>query len=381
MSIGEVFITGVIGNSYNQDGSVKEKGVELIDVVEQMSDLGEKEEYHFIINSQGGNVNVGKDIRDFIASVPNAKTVAKELCASIATVIHTAVPLQNRMIEEGTKYMIHNPWVEMSGDAATLAKVSKDLDNIEKDLEQHYAKATGSSKETISAFMAVETYLSTDQCIKLGFASQVIEKPTLRAVAKLQTNKKENMSTQGKSRLMQAVAVLQGTAVAVDQPTREAKAVMIETDQGTIETPYADVQVGDEVMIDGAPAPDGNYTIANGEFQAVDGMISEGTVIAVSEGEISSIEVVSVSEDAENKAELAALKAKLEASEAENSALKSENSQMKVEADAAAEVMEKLNLMESKAAMPTAQARFKKEPVKSGVTRGAMKERKASYKK
>ena len=381
MIIGEVQISGVIGNSYNQDGTISEKGVELIDIAEQVADLGEVDQINFVINSQGGNVAVGKDIRDFIASIPNAKTIAKELCASIATVIHTAVPLQNRLIEEGTKYMIHNPWIEMSGDAATLAKVSKDLDDIEKDLETHYSKATGSSKETISAFMAVETYLSTEQCVKLGFASQVIEKPTLRAVAKLQTNTDKNMSVQGKSRLMQAVAVLQGTAVAVEQPTREAKAAMIETDNGTIETPFADVLVGDEVMIEGAPAPDGDYTIANGEFQAIDGMISEGTVIAVLEGKISAIEVVGAAGDAENKTEIEALQAKLDASEAEKAELKASNEKLEAENNTAAEVMEKLNLMESKAAMPNAQARFKKEPVNAGFTKSTLKERRESYTK
>jgi ATP-dependent protease ClpP protease subunit len=206
MNKNEVFISGVIGNSYNPDGSIKEKGVELVDVVEQVADLGEVDEITFVINSPGGNVSVGLDIKDFIASIPNAKTYAGEMCASIATVIHTAVPLQNRSKEQGGKYMIHNPWVELSGDAATLASVAKDMDEIEKNLEGHYSKATGASKETISAFMASEMWLTDDQCIKLKFASEVIPKASLRAVAIFQTNKNDNMSTQNKSALAIAMA-------------------------------------------------------------------------------------------------------------------------------------------------------------------------------
>ena len=370
-NIGKVFITGLIGNDYNEDGTLKEKGVELVDVVEQVADLGEVDETHFIIKSQGGNVNVGKDIRDFIASIPNAKTIAKELCASIATVIHTAVPLQNRFIEEGTQYMIHNPWGTVSGDANTMANAANAFQEVEKDLEAHYAKATGTKKETVSALMAVETYLTMDQCKKLGFASQIIPKPTLQAVAKIQITNTINMSTNDKSKLAVAMAKIGakfGIKNEIEAPAtdRVANAVMITTDKGTIETPFEDVFVGDPVMIEGEPAENGDYTISEGEFIAIDGMISTGTVIKVEDGIIASIEP-GVTDDAEN---LAALQAKLDASEAENATLKASNETLETENNAAAEQLETLAKMGSNFTPPVAKASFRSvETNSNGVTK------------
>ncbi len=54
MNKNEVFISGVIGNSYNPDGSIKEKGVELVDVVEQVADLGDVDEITFVSILLGG---------------------------------------------------------------------------------------------------------------------------------------------------------------------------------------------------------------------------------------------------------------------------------------------------------------------------------------
>jgi ATP-dependent protease ClpP protease subunit len=381
----EVLILGVIGNTYNPDKSIKDKGVELVDVVEQVVDLGEVDEITFVLDSPGGNVNVGLDIRDFIVSIPNAKTVARNMCASIATVIHTAVPLQNRFIEEGTKYMIHNPWVELSGDAATLAQVAKDMDVIEKDLENHYSKATGSSKETVSAFMASEMWLSNDQCVKLGFASQIIPKASLRAVAIFQTTKVNNMSTTQKSRLATAMAAI-GEKFGLTTPepnanaNRTAVAVTIETDNGTIETPFSDVMVGDPVMIDGAPAANGDYTVSNGEFVSLEGgIITTGDVITVTDGVISAIVSNGAADDAENLAEL---QAKFEAAEARATAAEAKAAQLETENEAATAQLEALAAMGSNAVMPNAQARFNPKvpaPVAT-ITRTSMKDRKASYK-
>ncbi len=370
-NIGEVFIAGLIGNDYNEDGTIKEKGVELIDVVEQVADLGGVDETHFIIKSQGGNVQVGKDIRDFISSIPNAKTVAKELCASIATVIHTAVPLQNRFIEEGTQYMIHNPWGTVSGDANTMANAANAFQEVEKDLEQHYAKATGTKKETVSALMAVETFLTMEQCVKLGFASKVIPKPTLQAVAKLQTTNTINMSTNDKSALAKAISAIAvkfnlKNELEAPETNRTANAVMIATDKGTIQTDFEDIQIGDAVMIDEEPAADGDYIISEGEFKALDDQtITTGAVLKVEGGVIASIETGEVAEDAEN---LAALKS-------ENEALKAKNETLEAENNAAAEQLEALAKMTSNHVPAKAQAVFRKQQTtKAVVTKDGINE-------
>ena len=89
------------------------------------------------------------------------------------------------------------------------------------------------------------------------------------------------------------------------------------------------------------------------------------------------MEITQLTEETEN---LAALQAKLDLSEAENATLKASNSTLETENNAAAEQLEALAAMGSKAIIPQAQARHRKvETVKAGVTKDGMKERKASY--
>ena len=382
MGTGKVFITGLIGNDYNSDGSIAEIGVELIDVMEQVSALGEVDQIDFEINSQGGSVDVGKDIRDFIATVPNAWTIAKEMCASIATVIHTAVPLQNRLIEEGTKYMIHNPWGTVSGDGDAVANYADQLQAVEKDLETHYSKATGTPKDALSVFMKNETYLSNEQCLSFNFACEIIPKATLRAVAKLQTvnnNKMTDKNTAYKSRISAAMAVLNGNATAAPVVNRtNVKAAMIETDNGVLETPFDDILEDDTAMIGEVAAENGNYTITEGTYNYQGQTLTVGDIITVTDGMISAVEIT-VTDDAEA---LAALKAKFETMEAENVALKASEAAAKAETEAIVSDIEARAGIASTFVAPKAQAQFKKSaPVVQGVTRSSMADRKASYKK
>ena len=274
--IGNVYIIGQIGSNYDDNGNLIKKGVEVIDVVQQLSSLQDAERVNVYINSEGGFVDTGRQIAELLKNVPNCFTIASELCASIATEIHLAVPLQNRLIEKGTTYMIHNPlFMGVSGDADTLKRMSESIKKTESEMEAMYSKATGLSKEILSSLMQVETHLTDEQAVKLNFASKVIDKMERKAVA-LFNNQKSNMEKQSKSfseRLALAMAVLTGKE---EVNERNALAMEIPTDKGLLVTPFEDLQVGDEAMIDGQPAPDGEYLAENGQVLVVmGGLVSE----------------------------------------------------------------------------------------------------------
>ena len=211
--IGNVYIIGQIGSNYDDNGNLIKKGVEVIDVVQQLSSIQDAERVNVYINSEGGFVDTGRQIAELLKNVPNCFTIASELCASIATEIHLAVPLQNRLIEKGTTYMIHNPlFMGVSGDADTLKRMSDSIKKTESEMESMYSKATGLSKDILSSLMQVETHLTDEQAVKLNFASKVIDKMERKAVA-LFNNQKSNMKEQSKSfseRLALAMAVLTG---------------------------------------------------------------------------------------------------------------------------------------------------------------------------
>jgi ATP-dependent protease ClpP protease subunit len=301
--VGNVHIIGQIGNSYNEDGTILEKGVELVDVVSQVEPLKECETINVWINSGGGLVSVGDEIAEYLSSKKNVVTIADEFCASIATKIHLSVPKENRKVVAGTKYMIHNPLFSeiTNANADDLKAAAAVLEPIQKGLVSMYVKSTGTSKQAIQALMNLESSLTEDQLMDLGFVSEIINKVQLKAVAFIDKSaiktKTDNMSNVKLSLVQKAMAKMKG---------REVKAIIEDVEQGAIETPFSDIMVGDPIMLGTEPAPADTYVLA------------DGTQIVVTEpgliGEIIPAEVTPV----ENKE----LLDKIAELEAENSTLK-----------------------------------------------------------
>ncbi len=320
----KIFITGQIGGEiYNAQGEVTGKGVTVVEVASKLAIVPTGEAVMVVINSPGGSVEVGEQIGELLANTPNASTLASVQCASIATVIHTSVPVENRFIEEGCEYMIHAPlFTNISGNADELQYAAEVLAPIENKLADHYAKTTGQSKSIIKPLMKAESYLTPEDCVNLGFASAVVPKEVkeFHAIAFLdsQNSKTNNMSNinafQKKVREL-AVAMKIVKADPVDNgnggddsaaDAREAVALTMETDNGVIVTPFSDIMVGDAVTLeDGTPAPDGVYTIADGStITVVGGFISDYTIAEGSD--IEEAEMIAIIEAKDS--EIAALK-------------------------------------------------------------------------
>ena len=328
--IGNIYIKGQIGNSYDENGVITKNGVELIDVVSQVQGLGEVDTINVHIDSEGGYVEVGRSIAQFLSSLGNVNTIAENLCASIATEIHLSVPLNNRFIQEGTAYIIHNPFLmNVTGDANALEEMSKNIKETESEMINNYSKATGVSKDALSGLMKIETSLTTDQCLKLNFASAIVPKQQQRAVALIYNQKQTNMKKPLMERVALAMSILKGEEI-VATVERNQLAMMVETDKGNLELPFDDIQIGDPAMLeDGSIAPDGTYLTTDGAtIVIVDGMVTE-----YMEAEAPELEV---------ELELSALptQEEMDTLMAENEALKLENEALKLELDKANGVAE-----------------------------------------
>lgn len=331
----KILIAGQIGHSYNPDGTIAVKGVTVVDVASMIAIAPDSEELHVYINSPGGSVAVGEQIAELIKNVPNLKTIASEQCASIATIIHTSVPVQNRFVEQDCDYMIHAPlFINVSGNASELEYAAEQLKPIEAQLVDHYSKATGLTKNVIKPLMSAESHLTPEECVSLGFASAIIPKQAFEAVAfadsenvifnnqidmsnitdfqkkvgalaiKFGLKKPENAQANVGANAAAGVDGGQGTT-----DPRDAVALSLETDNGVILTPYSDIMVGDAVTLeDGTPAPDGVYTVADGTVITVSGGMVESFEIA--EGStIESVEMLAIIEAKD--AEIAELKAQI----------------------------------------------------------------------
>jgi ATP-dependent protease ClpP protease subunit len=354
MNSNKVIIKGQIGTSYNEDGSVLVAGVELEDVVSQLEPLLNMPEVFVEITSEGGFVSTGKAIANYISKFANVKTLAKDYCCSIATEIHLAVPLMNRFIEAGTEYMIHNPLLQnVSGNASELIEWANAIKPMQDEMAKMYAKATGLSKEAVQGLMNQETSLTDVQCVTLGFASKVLPKIGLKAVALIEMNINKNKIAMSKF-TEDVKKVLVSLGIVSEPNGRQAMAMSLPSDKGVLETPYADLMVGDPVMIDGVPANDDTYVLEDGtQIIVIGGMVSE--IIPATGEPVDSEEVTAL------KNQIAELTAQLETSNIELTSVKEEQV-------AVMEVLAKAKLVKS-THTPKAVAYV---PVKKDLTKGSI---------
>lgn len=369
--IGHIYINGQIGNSYNDDGSVAVKGIELQDVVTQAEANKGAEVLNVHITSKGGSIRVGKLIAEYISKLPNAITIAEKECASMGTEIHLAVPLANRKIQKGTEYFVHSPLMQgVSGNADELNDMADYIREAEKEMLSMYCKATGLDKAAMSGLMKQETSLTDEQCISLKFASEILPITELKAVAfldKPKTNKSFEQMEKSLSKKMETmfsnlVAKLKG------EKEPEVKAMDIETDKGQLSI-EGELVEGSVCMLDGAIAPEGDYTQ------------TDGTVITVgAEGKITAVKAV------EAEATIEEVKAELEKVKTENATMKAEfetklNDEVK---KLETEIVAFKKTVKSNYTPPAAAAAFRK-PAGAGspekTTAELRAERKALYKK
>ncbi|MBP9725656.1 MAG: ATP-dependent Clp protease proteolytic subunit [Bacteroidia bacterium] len=279
---GHIYIEGLIGSTKDQDGNVIERGVELQDVIAQAQALKGIPTIFCHINSEGGYVEVGKKIADYLASLPNVITIAETLCASIATEIHLSVPVERRKIAEGTKYLIHSPMFSMQRGVALnadqLSAMSEDIAITEKEMASMYAKATGLDKTALELLMKQETSLTPEQCKQFGFVSEILPAKAYKAVALITPKQKSNTNDMSevkkdiswiKTALAAITKKFEGEKVSLDATTKDGFKIVIDT---TEEAP----KVGDKVMDENGKSLDpGKYETQWGTLVVVDGSIAE----------------------------------------------------------------------------------------------------------
>jgi ATP-dependent protease ClpP protease subunit len=192
MNYENIFINGLIGTIYDGQGNVKEKGVELIDVIKQVQNAPFAEGYNVYINSEGGVVETGFEIYDYLRSVGKPiNTIGVNQVASIATVVFMAGDV--RRLKTGTNFLIHLPMIGIDGflNSQDLEQAKIDLQPIEKKLIDFYKKTTGLTEEAIAPLLRKETSLDPSTAFDLRFATEYDVEFT-KAVAYL---KKDNLIT------------------------------------------------------------------------------------------------------------------------------------------------------------------------------------------
>lgn len=140
-----------------------------------VSSLEAGETLRVVINSPGGDVYAGQEAFSILYNIRHINSVEIEvqsLAASAASVI--AMAGKTVKMSPVAALMIHNCSTYASGDYRAMTHTAEVLKKINECLVQAYIQKTGMTQEDLLDMMDRETWLSANDCIKYGFADEII---------------------------------------------------------------------------------------------------------------------------------------------------------------------------------------------------------------
>lgn len=287
---GTIYINGLIG-SYET-----EKGTELIDIIQQVKAQAGATSFRVHINSEGGVVDTGFDIFNYLKSlqVP-ITTVGSSLVASIATVIFMAG--DKRVLTSGTQFMIHSPMGGIDGTADEIEAYAQSVRDCENKLIKFYTNQTGLGADAIAPLLRNETWLTEEQATSLGFATTSNEPILAKAYLNFKNDKP--MTKEDKSWIEEKFTSILNAfkKPIVNIVLQDANGVAID---------FAEVMDGEEPAIGAMATVDGQP--AEGEY-----IMPDGSTYVFSAGELT--QIVEATDD--DNEELEALRKQLAEKEAE----------------------------------------------------------------
>jgi ATP-dependent protease ClpP protease subunit len=305
----------IYGGIEAKDGSqTSGSTVSVYDVRSQLKGLTANDTLLVNIDSLGGDVDEGFAILDALKSTP-AKVVTRNVgrCCSIATI----VLLAGEKIEAlpNSSFMVHPSWIEYpKGNAAKLKEMAAYLQVCDKRMLSAYRSARPAfyNSDKFNALFQGEKTFTAQDAKRMGLvdtltdgANAVASATHFRAYAYFNPNSNNKMSDLNnlkswfKGFVKAAVADGTANAAMMDATLADGTAIVIESESGMLE-PSAVVK-----FTDGAFAPEGNHTLADGTMFTLG---TDGVCLDVRQPEME-VEALKT-ELAAAKAELQTLKAK-----------------------------------------------------------------------
>jgi ATP-dependent Clp endopeptidase proteolytic subunit ClpP len=144
--------------------------IEAQDIVNQVP--AEVKTINLYINSPGGVVWEGIAIYNWLANHGAQINVRVDgQAASMGSII--AMVGNNISIAKSAYFMIHDPWVVMSGNAEDLRKEADLLEKLEDTMAEIYAEKSGKDKAEIRQLMHQETWFNGQESVDFGLAMMI----------------------------------------------------------------------------------------------------------------------------------------------------------------------------------------------------------------
>lgn len=234
------------------------------------------------IDSVGGCVNTGMTLYAMLrryAKENNAiiTTRTSGFVASIATAIFLAG--DKRIVNEFLQPFVHNPqlyWSEET-EAEGLKKEAEGLEKAQNMLAEFYEKNTLMTKDQALDIMANDTWLTAQECMDLGFATEIEE--LSKKEAKIVASIKSKMLTNNNSKMSEKKKnVAWYLRLANVMTPAKAELTLASVDDQTVTFPDledgATPSVGDSIVVDEDASFTGEVETNNYVIQAEDGKVT-----------------------------------------------------------------------------------------------------------
>lgn len=147
------------------------------------------DELELEIFSPGGSVWDGNYICAKLRELAIPTVASVYVAASMATLIAAACK-RTRMAANG-RWLIHNPWSSVTGDAAELEKRAAELRATELEAAGVYAAKTGKTRDDMLALMKQERWIRAEEAKTIGFVDEVFAAWDAKALAGMVAEWKE----------------------------------------------------------------------------------------------------------------------------------------------------------------------------------------------
>lgn len=165
--IGELLIYGPIA-------SESWWGDEVTPVIfrEQLEALGDVDEIHVFINSDGGDVFAAQAMLSMLKR-HQAKIVVyvDGIAASSASVVAMAGDVV--IMPANAMMMVHKVWTIAQGNEDDFRKMADDLAQVGKSVTAAYQEKTELPEDQINDILAEAKYMTAEEAVELGFADQI----------------------------------------------------------------------------------------------------------------------------------------------------------------------------------------------------------------
>lgn len=147
------------------------KALDVVDALSALPATARAVEVH--INSYGGDVAEGVAIYNALRDCGrDVTTVCDGFACSIASVVFMAG--KRRVMRPASLLMLHNPlYQRVGGNSKQLRKAADDLDVIAELSKTAYLTGTSIDAETLDAVMDAETWVSPQQALEWGLATEI----------------------------------------------------------------------------------------------------------------------------------------------------------------------------------------------------------------